>query len=233
MSRILTALLGLGLAFATPAASGDDPVVVELFTSQGCSSCPPADAIMRELAQREDVIGLALHVDYWDYIGWKDQFALPSHKVRQQAYARVAGRSMIYTPQMIVGGQSDIRGADQPALERAIERHGATAPLAELHIETAEGRVTVTATGAGQAVQPPADVVLVRYQPLRHSEIKRGENAGRNLDYANVVTSWERLGEWDGQGEAQFSSDWTGDLPAVVLLQRRGPGAIIAAKRVE
>ena len=102
MFRSVRATALVSLFFATAAVAESDPVVVELFTSQGCSSCPPADRIMHDLAKRDDVIGLALHVDYWDYIGWKDEYADPDHTLRQRSYARQGGRSMIYTPQMVV-----------------------------------------------------------------------------------------------------------------------------------
>ncbi len=233
MIRSLSALLFAALAFGPSAQAGEDPVVVELFTSQGCSSCPPADALMRSLAAREEVIGLALHVDYWDYIGWKDHFALPGHTDRQQGYARVAGRSMIYTPQMIVAGREDVRGADAAALEKVIAAHRAAPDPVRVRARVAEGRVSVAVEPLERAVEGSVEVILVRYAPLRHSSIKRGENAGRSFDYANVVESWETLGMWDGRSAASFEAAYAGEASGVVLIQHTGPGAIIAAARVE
>lgn len=109
--RRFTAALALALCFAAPGFAQRAMVVVELYTSQGCSSCPPADALLHDLAEREDVIALALHVDYWDYIGWKDEFAHPQHAQRQRAYAQKAKRRSIYTPEFIVQGQTDVVGA--------------------------------------------------------------------------------------------------------------------------
>lgn len=223
----------LGLMLATAALADDHPVVVELYTSQGCSSCPPADKILHELAGRRDVIALSLHVDYWDYIGWKDQFARPEHTARQKAYARVGGRTMIYTPQMIVNGQDAIAGARAMQLAERIEAHHDKAVRAILTTRVAGGRVTATARpAAGAQLSGPFVVQLVRYAPRRSVTITRGELAGQNLDYANVVESWDRIGEWDGQGEADWSAPLTGDLPAAILVQQGTAGPILAAARV-
>ncbi len=136
MRRIIGAATGLWAVCAVAAfAQGtDNPVVVELFTSQGCSSCPPADAILGDLAGRDDVIALALHVDYWDYIGWKDTFADPSYTKRQRAYARVAGARNIYTPQMVVGGMDHLVGVRPMELSDLIERHNAKDSTIDLNL---------------------------------------------------------------------------------------------------
>jgi hypothetical protein len=105
LGALLTACL---IILSAPSLAQDRPVLVELFTSQGCSSCPPADALLHKLARRDDVVALALHVDYWDYIGWKDTFAKAAHSARQRAYAREAGRRMVYTPQMIINGADHV-----------------------------------------------------------------------------------------------------------------------------
>ncbi|MDK3020491.1 DUF1223 domain-containing protein [Pseudodonghicola flavimaris] len=217
---------------AAPAADPvPGPVVVELFTSQGCSSCPPADRLLRELTDREDVLPLALHVDYWDYIGWKDVFAAPGFTHRQKAYARAAGRKMIYTPQMIVMGQEDVVGAHAMELAELIMSHMRRPVSVMIGAETRGGVLHVSLQPLGP-VQGPLDVQLVRYTPLEHVQIARGENAGRDLDYANVVTDWDVLGEWDGTSEAQFQADLKGDSPAAVLVQRSGFGPIVGAARV-
>ena len=230
---ILTAFWG---ALAAPAAAeGRGPVVVELFTSQGCSSCPRADALLRELAQREDVLPLALHVEYWDYIGWADTMADPANTLRQKGYARAAGRDMIYTPQMIVMGQQDVVGAHAMRLAELIMQH-MQAPVPVLLTVRRDGtRLSVDLRPATAPVQGPLEVHLVRYAPLRHVDISRGENAGRSIDYANVVEGWQVIGKWDGQGPATFSADVPPeeDHEDAVLLQRPGFGPIVAAARVK
>lgn len=123
MRSLASLIAALVLALPVHSQTAREPVVVELYTSQGCSSCPPADALLHELAARDDVLPLALHVDYWDYIGWKDKFARREHTRRQKGYARAGGRRMIYTPQMIIMGQEDVVGADAMQVESAIQKH--------------------------------------------------------------------------------------------------------------
>ncbi len=232
MLRTAVIATALSLALAAPAAAENDPVVVELFTSQGCSSCPPADRLMHDLAKRDDVIGLALHVDYWDYIGWEDEYANPDHTQRQRAYARQGGRSMIYTPQMVINGQQDVVGAQSRELERLINAHLTAAPEAEVAATRSGNEVTVEVTPVELPEGQAYDVRVVQYSPMRHASIRRGELAGHELDYANVVDSWQVAGQWDGGAPQRFSATLTSDLPAVVLVQRVGHGPIVAAARV-
>lgn len=233
MLRSIT-LTTFATLFLTAAANAEsDPVVVELFTSQGCSSCPPADRIMHDLAQRDDVIGLALHVDYWDYIGWKDQYAKPGHTLRQRAYAREGGRTMIYTPQMIINGQQDVIGAKAGELDRLINAHLTTAPEAEVSATRSGDEVVVTVTPIELPAGETYDVRIVQYAPMRHASIRRGELAGHELDYANVVENWQIAGQWDGNAPQEFTATLSLDLPAVVLIQRTGHGPIVAATRAE
>ncbi|WP_170399913.1 DUF1223 domain-containing protein [Ruegeria arenilitoris] len=228
-----SAIIATVLAVAAPAAAGNDPVVVELFTSQGCSSCPPADRLMHDLAKRDDVIGLALHVDYWDYIGWEDEYADPDHTLRQRAYARQGGRTMIYTPQMVINGQHDVVGAQSRELERLINAHLTAAPEAEVVAKRSGNEVTVDVTPVELPEGETFDVRVVQYSPMRHASIRRGELAGHELDYANVVESWQVAGQWDGVAPQRFSAVLNSDLPAVVLVQRVGHGPIVAAARVK
>ena len=180
------------------------PVVVELFTSQGCSSCPPADRIMHDLAGRDDVIGLALHVDYWDYIGWADEFADPWHTERQRSYAREGGRTMIYTPQMVVNGQEDVVGAHARELDHLIARHQAEAPLALVEISRTGGEISISVAPKGEPVAGTFDIRVVQYTPMRHASIRRGELAGHELDYANVVEGWQVAGPMGWRGCADL-----------------------------
>lgn len=206
------------------------PVVVELFTSQGCSSCPPADALLHKLAERDDVIALAMHVDYWDYIGWKDVFARPEHAGRQRVYARLAGRRSVYTPQMIVNGTDSIVGARGMEISEAIMAHKARKTGIDVALSRSEGTLTITAQANANA--GTMDVILLRYTPKRDVKITRGENAGQDLTYANVVETWDVIGQWAGQKPLSLDAQITGELPVVVLLQSAGQGPIQAAARL-
>ena len=226
------AMAGGLIAVAGLASAETRPVVVELFTSQGCSSCPPADAFLHELSKREDVIALALHVDYWDYIGWKDSFAQPAFTARQKAYAKSGGRRSVYTPQMIVAGQDHVVGTHQEDATTLIQRHAAVDTGVDITLDRdAAGVLTIRAV-ADAGVQGPMIVQLVRYAPVQTVEITRGENAGRVVDYANVVTDWATIGEWDLAAPLVLQTRTDGDAPSVVILQRAGAGPIMAAARL-
>ena len=237
MLRLLASAL-FALALALPAGAeragrdGAGPVVVELYTSQGCSACPSADRILARLAEREDVLPLALHVDYWDYIGWEDAFADPAYTKRQKAYAHAAGERMIYTPQMVVQGEHRVVGTRPKALRHAIRSEAGRGGGVELDVSRQGGALRVQAS-ATAPFDPPLVVQLVRYEPRRTVAITRGENAGHTLDYANVVTAWDRVGTWDGRGPLSLRLDAPGDEPAAVILQEPGPGPILAAAQVD
>lgn len=233
MRRLLCVALGMTLATAgiSTANAEESPVVVELYTSQGCSSCPAADAILSSLADREDVIALALHVDYWDYIGWPDTFAKPGFTKRQKAYARAAGAHTIYTPQMIVQGREQLIGARPGELVESIAREMQGVPPVAIEAEREGDSLRIRAVA--QSPMPEGAVVqLVRYRPSETVLIERGENAGRSIDYRNIVTDWTLLGDWDGTGPLDLSVPVTGTEPSVVILQEPGPGAILAARRI-
>lgn len=208
------------------------PLVVELYTSQGCSACPPADALLHELAKRDDVIALALHVDYWDYIGWKDVFARPEHAVRQKAYARAAGERMIYTPQMVLGGVKRVVGAEAMAIMSAIDVHRASTPAVDLVLRRQATTVLVELAPLTDH-QTRAIVQLVRFRPEDTAEISRGENAGKTLRYTNIVTAWDVVAEWDGASPKTVQLPVEGDDPAVVIVQAIDHGPVLAARRVE
>ena len=218
-----------------PVVAQDSPVVVELFTSQGCSACPPADAVLAELAERDDVIALALHVDYWDYIGWKDEFAQPAFTTRQHNYAFAAGERVVYTPQMMIGGVDSINGTDTMALMDGIAAHRAVRPSVRLGLTRAGDVLTISAQAVGR-LDGLMSVQLVRYSPEQTVSIERGENAGETIRYVNVVTQWNRLRDWDGSAPLALQMPLTGSDPAVVIVQTvtRGeaPGLIIAAARL-
>jgi hypothetical protein len=218
------------------------PVVIELFTSQGCSSCPPADDLLTQIAARPGVIALSLHVDYWDYLGWKDQFAQPIFTERQKSYARAAGERTIYTPQMIVGGQSTLVGSHPDELNAIIEQQEALPETVKLTLTPqGNGRVLIEAS-ANPPLTDEAVVQIVRYRPQAEVSIERGENAGRTAIYTNVVTNWQAVADWDGKTPLSLTANLPGDLPSVVIVQtarssgksrgRALPGPILAAETV-
>lgn len=219
-----------GLAMADDQGQGS--VVVELYTSQGCSSCPPADEILAGLADRGDVIALALHVDYWDYIGWKDVFGSPQFTERQRAYARAAGARTIYTPQMIVDGMEHLVGARPAELTALIKRYEAMPEQAVLDVARKGGTLAISARTIGRLPRG-AVVQLVRYKPEETVEIRSGENAGREISYRNIVTEWHSLGTWDGSAPLSMDVSVSDSQPIVVILQEPGPGRIIAARALK
>ncbi|TNF64859.1 MAG: DUF1223 domain-containing protein [Rhodobacteraceae bacterium] len=233
MKSLIAIASALWIAAAVPALSQTNPVVVELFTSQGCSSCPPADEMLRELATREDVIALALHVDYWDYIGWKDSFALPGNTERQKAYAMQGGRNSVYTPQMIVNGTDDVVGPRAMELAKYIAAHAALPDRVRLQARRDGDRVLIGATLLPGAEPRGMVVQLVHFTPEQSVDITRGENAGRKLTYTNVVEDWIILGEWDGRAPLEMNVAAGADLPGAVLIQYQNAGAIVAAARVD
>ena len=230
--RILAAWIATALMLVTPAWAGERPVVVELFTSQGCSSCPPADAFLHKLAERDDVIALALHVDYWDYIGWKDSFADPAYTARQRSYARAANRRMIYTPQMIINGTDHVVGNRPMDVTDLIDRHRDDPERVTLSVGRSDDELTVTAD-ANPRIKGTLTVQLLRYRPRSTVQIKRGENAGRTLSYANVVTDLAVIGEWDPDEPLNISAPLPGEEPAVILVQHEDHGPVEAVARIE
>ena len=228
----------------------DFPVVLELYTAQGCVSCPPADEMLAELAMREDIIALSLHVDYWDYIGWADVFADPEHAERQKRYARRHGLSTIYTPQVVIGGTDILEGFRVMRIMDLLAAHAlrpgtvaldlarAETGALEIRAEMLDAGAAIASRAAGglatMAMPEPAPLVLqlVRYRPMAEIEILAGENAGRHAQYFNIVTSWRDIGHWDGHAPLQMSVQLDGDEPAVVILQEAGQGQIVAAARL-
>lgn len=233
MRHIVSAACGLWLCLPLPvAAQSTTGILVELYTSQGCSSCPPADAFLSELAQADGVIALALHVDYWDYIGWEDAFADPAYSERQKMYARAANSRMVYTPQMIVGGVDRVEGNTPDAVVRFIGKHMAHPAGVDLTITRTGAQVEIRATAA-QPLAKGAIVQLVRYLPEATIQIERGENAGRSMTYHNIVTSWQRVGDWQGTAPLDLTADAPGDQPVVVIVQEPGPARVLAAARLD
>lgn len=230
MSRFIL-LFGAALLFAPLSARAENPVVVELYTSQGCSSCPPADRLLAELATHDYVIALALHVDYWDYLGWADIFADPAFSNRQRLYARAWGKRTVYTPQMVVQGVNYMVGSRSDEILRQI-----------MQAEERKTKVSLSAQNNGRGIRielapvggwgGEADIQLVRYSPGESVTIERGENAGKTIEYVNIVESWENLGRWDGKGPTVMTVPDVQAGEYVVIIQAPGPGEIYAAVRL-
>jgi hypothetical protein len=226
-------ILPIALAFAAGgshalAADAAHPTVVELFQSQGCSSCPPANANVLALSGRPDILALSFQVTYWDQLGWKDTFGSPQYTARQWAYARALRHDNVWTPQVVINGRTDVVGVRPGEIEGAIARadRGDAGP----RIEAAAGHVTV----AGPAQARPAEVWLVRYDPnVVQVPIRRGENGGRTLPHKNVVRSLTRLGDWSGPARTfDVPAAGAAGLKSAILVQSGPGGSILAAARV-
>jgi hypothetical protein len=218
----LVAAMWVGFAGGARAA----PVVLELFTSQGCSSCPPADALLGELAAAPGVLALDMHVDYWNGLGWRDPFALAAMTARQEAYAALLGQGEVYTPELVVGGVRGVVGSDRAAVAQAIGAVRAAAARdagVDLRLERAGGRVVVN-VGAGAGA---GGVVLVGYEPRVVTRVRGGENGGRTLVETNVVRAMVPLGAWSGTAERFEEAAPAGGKAAVFL--QLADGRIVAA----
>ncbi len=229
----LAAILALGLLALPMRAAAGVPVLVELFTSQGCSACPPADAYLARLAEREDVIPLSLHVDYWDYLGWRDIFAQRRFTRRQKAYARAAQLKTVYTPQFIIHGRERIAGFHPEEIEAAIARAAAAPDPVKITVTRRDETFRITIAPVNGQPLGPCVIQLVRYLPRLTVTITRGENAGLTLGYANIVADWTRIGEWDGRLPANATVAVEGDMPMVIVVQRKGPGEVAAVARLQ
>ena len=226
---ILSIALCLVLFLAPGLLRAQEKVVLELFTSQGCSSCPPANALLERLGRQPGVLALALHVSYWDYLGWKDSFATPQSTARQKAYARARGARSLYTPQMLVQRTDALVGHDADAIQRSIELQPAlpVRVLLEVSREAETMRIKLTPKAV---LRGPLDVQVVRYTPKASVTVLAGENAGKEIASTNIVTDWDTVAHWDGivPVELQCESLFGADAVAVII-QEAGAGAILAA----
>lgn len=240
MRPALFALACLAVAFTNfPGAFADDgtakaPVVVELFTSQGCSSCPDADAFLGEIAKRDDVVALSFHVDYWNYIGWEDRFATPQTTARQAAYKETLGLAYVYTPQMVINGARHEVGSDRDAVTRAVARAQQNPGL--------RLPVTVEGDGAGglrisipaAPFEDEAVVWLATFDRKHATEVTAGENTGRTMVNHHVVRNFRPIARWRGEAmELALSAEDVmqdeGADACAVILQQSGNGPIIGA----
>lgn len=228
MKSAFAAILVWALAAALPAAAAPakPPVLVELFTAQGCSSCNDAGEHFNDLAASPGVLALTFSVDYWNYLGWEDSFARPEFVERQRAYVRAFGLREVYTPQVVVGGRTQVSGVKTAKVDALIAQ-AAKAPIDPpdmLFLKT--GRVAV---GSGRAPRGGADVWLVRYDPrLLEVQVRRGDNKGRTLQERNVVRELVRLGAWKGRPTSyRLPAAKIDGLVSVVLVQTPRGGKVL------
>ncbi len=209
--------------------------LLELFTSQGCSSCPAADKLLGELANNPSLVALSVPIDYWDYLGWKDTLANPAHSARQRAYARVRGDREVYTPQIVVNGSMHVLGSDRPAIERAIAQTDRNTTIMSAPVQmTLDGGNLNVKVGHIDNDQAGGEVWLCPLARAVPVDIGRGENHGRTVTYHNVVRRWVKLGDWSGtemlwsvplanikaddvDGAAIIVQEGTRDRPGIVL----------------
>lgn len=225
---LLTALAAVSL----PQQGGAQPapVVLELYTSQGCASCPPADALLGELARIDGVIALALHVDYWDYLGWADSFGQAAYADRQRAYAKAAKSRTVYTPEMVVQGTDRLKGHDAERIRERIAAHQASSPSVALTL-TPQGEDLAIRIEPMRADVGPADVHVAHFIPEEEVAIGGGENAGRTVTYSNIVTDWQTIGGWDGAAPVELRYEDAGEGPLAVIVQRAKMGPVLGAAR--
>jgi len=232
LAAALAVLLG-GPAFAGDGkhASG----VVELFTSQGCNSCPRADMLFAEMAQREDIVALSYHVTYWDYLGWRDTLGSKVNTDRQYSYMRALGAGSVYTPQVVVNGQIHVNGANRAAIDESLqETPGAALPVG-ITVSKSGDSIVIEAEASPEPTSDKAHLVLVYYDPPREIDIARGENNGRKMTYWNAVTEMQTAGMWTGKKQRYElpASEISRKGGCAVLLQAvakdGGPGPILGA----
>ncbi len=224
-------IASFGFARAAPRA------LLELFTSQGCSSCPPADKLLGEFAKDPTIVALSLPIDIWDYLGWKDTLALPGHAARQRAYAQMRGDWQVYTPQMIVNGSKHVLGSDRAAIERVIaltDRNPAVMSVPVL-LSAAGGRLAVTVKSVSDE-HVGGEVWLCPFRTAVAVAIGRGENRGRTVTYHNVVRAWRKLGDFagtDSTWSVPLSEIETGEVDGAAVMVQEGtrakPGIILGA----
>jgi hypothetical protein len=231
MRWFLSAMLfALAAAAASPAAA-ERPILLELFTSQGCSSCPPADRLLADLAQQPGVIALAFHVDYWDRLGWKDPYASAEWTERQRSYGgRLSGSTYagrIYTPQLVIDGRIDAVGSDAPAIRRALIK--ARSEAIDIGVGLTHRPGGLRAVAQASAVKE-AKLLLFVIDPLRVTRVTRGENAGQNLREVRIVRRMDSLRDYVGADlDLQIADPRIEPGQALALILQRPDGSVIGA----
>jgi hypothetical protein len=237
--RLAAATVVFGSCFG-PAMAGEakKPAgVVELFTSQGCSSCPPADAILQDLARKGEVVALSYHVDYWDYLGWQDTLATPDNTARQYDYAKAFGVRSVYTPQAVINGRTHVNGSSRADIDSTLGGFAKSGEGLSVDIKVMRAGDSVVIDAGEGAAQQEGQIVLVYYDPARPVVIDRGENNGETITYWNSVTAIQAAGMWHGAAARyEFPASEIAKKGAggcAVLLQSTGknglPGPILGA----
>ncbi len=231
-------LVCLAMAGAHEAAHAESVplTVVELFTSQGCGDCPPADAMLGKLAERPDILALSYHTSYWDHRGWRDPFAADFCVQRQWRYARQFGNKFVYTPQFVVDGVDELAGDDASAMHSMIANRRERRRWLPVHIERNGDDGLSVAVAAGETTGP-SDIWFILYEKRRRTEVDAGENAGRTLTNHNVVRKLENLGQWNGEA-IQLDlpppdRSLQAPLGVAVLVQTQTMGLVLGAARLE
>ena len=216
MIKSCALLLSLGLTIGVmPAQAGERPIVVELFTSEGCSSCPPADKLLSELANRPDVLALSFHVDYWDRLGWKDPYSSREATERQNRYATLLDLATVYTPQIVVDGKWQAVGSEPRDVENAIELARRDRREVPVTLAFDHGRAQIRLGPGGDAAS--AAVLLIGFDRRHVSAVKRGENSGRTLAHVDVVRGLEQVARSGSAGEIDVPIPWHCDRIAAVV----------------
>ena len=227
----LLKVLAVALSLWLPTIVAAQNVVVELFTSQGCSSCPAADEVIRQLVQEDGVIVLGWHVDYWDYLGWKDEFSNPENTARQMGYRDRWNLRSLYTPQAVIHGEAQIVGSTDGKVRMYIDQFQAEKPVMDI-VTTASGNTASIKLSANVTGLPAADIFLVRVIPEATTNIGRGENAGRTIAYVNVVQDMERIAGWNGSSPLTVKAPLEPDSHYVILVQAKDFGPVLGAEYV-
>jgi hypothetical protein len=236
--RVALPIAVIASALLSSAAMGAEPrAVIELFTSQGCSSCPPADKLAGELAQDPSLLVMSLPIDYWDYLGWKDTLANPGHTNRQRAYSKVRGDREVYTPQVVVNGMAQVLGSDRSAIDSAIKhtaKHAGTLSL-PVAVSVADNQISVNVP-ADKGKVTKGEIWLCPITRNVPVAVGKGENSGNTITYHNVVRKWIKLGEWTGAARSftlpvRDLGDDEAESVAVIIQagSKEAPGAMLGA----
>jgi len=232
---VLVAGAGLLAGSGRSVADTGGPLAIELFTSQGCSSCPPADLQLGKLARRPDVVALSFHVDYWDYIGWKDRFASKATTERQRAYARTLKQRYVYTPEMVVDGRAHDPGIADRQIETLLAdaRRQSSLRITPELMRTSEGALEIRLAAA--KLDSAADVTVFAYDRHHSTPVQRGENDGRRLENFNVVRHFEIVSRWDGaQAHWTVAADrFQPDQGLAVIVQQSDHGPVLGCAKLE
>ncbi|MBI1620890.1 DUF1223 domain-containing protein [Aquamicrobium zhengzhouense] len=236
---VLTVAFGFAISPAQAAEPGKRPKgVVELFTSQGCNSCPPADEYLSQLALEGDVVALSYHVDYWDYLGWRDTLATSDNTQRQHQYSRAFGTRSVYTPQAIINGRQEVNGAKRTLVDNAINEMADTIDGMIVDVDVSySGDTLVVETSGVEGWSGDAHVVLVYFDRATDVKIERGKNSGRRFTYLNSVNAFHTAGKWHGKATrlelpmSEISRKAPGGCAVLIQSMKQGglPGAVLGA----